>query len=365
MSLRVTLLFAVLIFVAGQAQAQRRYPKLEWGLRAGISAIYNDNLLRFSKSDQLAFKRFDPSFRTPMETLDDGETEILLAPTLQWRAPAMTMVNVNYRFKATQRVQNDHTNYQTHSFSANVRPRVRGYKWSARASVFTIPSFYLRAYRDRDFGTYDDCRFENWEYSGEFSYKLADPLWMRAQVGYGTIYYGSRFTEYDSEYQDIGLEADYSTPWSPRVTARYTRRISDNVGKSLPLVFTSEDEGQLIVEDTEYGDGDFSEDEFRLAIRSRVKVYKAESVNTALSSRIRRRVYTTERSLESDPFHRGRLDTRWELTPSIGWSLSQAWDVNLYFTYEERSSQSDYVKLAQVKDFVRREVGIGFMYRIR
>ncbi|MCB9357204.1 MAG: hypothetical protein H6506_01375 [Calditrichaeota bacterium] len=360
----LSLLFGVLL-VSAQANARRTsFPTLDWGLRVGVNAIYNDNVLRLSEADGNAFHRFDPGFRTPLQTLDDGEMEILLAASLQWRAPATTMVNLNYRIKAVQRAQNSVTDYQTHSLGASIRPRVRGYRWIARGSVFTIPSFYLRVYRDRDFGTYDDCRFENWEYNGEFSYRIAEPLWLSAMAGYGTYYYGARFTEYDSEYKEFGAEAEYTTRWDPRLAFRYTRRVSDNLVSTQSLSLVDETGAQLL-EDSEYGDGDFNEDEFRVSLKSRVRALHPHTVNASLVTRIRRRVYTTDRTLEADPFHRGRLDTRWDVTPTLDWSVSSALDVSLFFTYEERSTESDYEPLALVKNFVRREVGLGFTYRIR
>ncbi|MBK6766953.1 MAG: hypothetical protein IPG71_11805 [bacterium] len=272
------------------------------------------------------------------------------------------MVGLQYRFKAVGRVQNDYTNYQTHGLSVNLRPRVRGYKWSARAGVFAIPSFYLRVYRDRDLGAYDEARFANWEYTGDFSYRIAEPLWLSVIAGYGSYYYNARFTEYDSEYQELGGELEYTTRWDPRVTVRYLRRISDNVGKTQADGPFSGPTGAL--EDTEYGDGDFSEDDMRLSVKSPVKFLPLKMLSASLDARIRRRVYTTDRSLEADPFHRGRMDKRWEVTPALSWNAVAAFEINAYFTYEQRNVESDHDPVALVKNFVRREFGLGVSYRI-
>jgi len=360
----VIIVVALLLLGASttEARQRRQLPALEWGLKAGLEGIYNDNILRLSESDINAFHRFDPAFRTPVETTDDAETELTLSPSIDWRAPATTMVALQYRFKAVGRARNDYTNYQTHGVSLNVRPRVRGYKWSVRAGVFTIPSFYLRVYRDRDLGTYDDARFANWEYTGNVSYRPAEPLWLSVIAGVGTYYYNARFTEYDSEYREVGGEAEYTTRWDPRLTLRYVRRISDNLGSTQPGGTSFGTGGPL--EDTEYGDGDFNEDDFRLSVKTPVKGLPLKLLTASLDSRLRRRVYTTDRSLEADPFHRGRLDNRWEITPALSWSATSVFELNAHFTYEQRSVESDYSPVALVKDFVRREVGIGVTYRI-
>jgi len=347
-----------------EARKRSKLPSVEWGLRVGLNAIYNDNVLRLSGPDQNSFRAYNPSFRTPLETVDDGETEVSLAPSIQWRAPSNMMVSGYYRFKAVQRKENDFTNYQTHSLSATIRPRVRGYKWAAKASVFTIPSFYLRVYRDRDYGTYEDARFANWEYSGEFSVRPAESLWFSLQGGFGTYYYGEKFTEYDSEYTEIGAEARIATPWKPTVTVRYTRRAAINVGKDQAFQSVPSFDSEQVLEDNEYGDSDNNEDEFRMAIRSPLRFSDGLVLDGSLSSRLRRRVYTTDRTVELDPFHRGRLDNRWDVTPALTWSLNSAFDLDGYFTYEQRDSRSDVPGVSRVKSFIRREVGLGLTYRI-
>lgn len=359
-------LLAVLL-VFGQADAARKrtqLPALDWGLRVGVNTIYNDNVLRLSGPDQNAFRAYNPSFRTPLETVDDGETELTINPSVQWRAPHTTMVVANYRFKDVRRIKDDFTNYQTHGLSASLRPRVRGYKWQAQVSAFTIPSFYLRVYRDRDYGTYDDARFQNWEYSGEFSYRPVESLWLSLMGGWGSYYYNEKFTEYDTEYNEGGIEAKYATPWRPTVSARYVRRVSTNIGKDQAVNFVPSYDSDQVLEDNEYGDGDNNEDEFRFAIRSPLTFIKGVVLDGSLSSKLRRRVYTTDRSITADPFHRGRLDNRWEITPSLSWDALSSLGVTGYFTYEQRTSESDVTGVSRVKDFVRREFGFGFTYRI-
>lgn len=358
------LLTSVLLVSAAEARKTTRLPALEWGMRVGVTGIYNDNVLRLSDPDQNAFRRRDPAFRTELQTIDDGETELTLTPSIQWRAPANMMMNGIYRFKSVQRVKNDFTNYQTHSLTASVRPRTKGYRWTAKVSAFTIPSFYLRVYRDRDFGTYEDARFKNWEYSGEFAVRPAASLWIAAQAGYGSVYYGEKFTEFDTESIEFGPEIRYATPWQPILTLRYARRLNENVGKDQSFSAVPSFESDEVLEDNEYGDGDSHEDEFRAQIRTPLHIGSDVVLDAALSSRFRRRVYTTDRSLEIDPFHRGRLDNRWEITPTLSWAVNSALDLDAIFVYEQRVSRSDIEGVPRVKNFDRREFGLGLTYKI-
>lgn len=361
----VILISVLLVSQEVEARRQSRLPTFEWGLKVGIAGIYNDNVLRLSETDQDAFRRSSSTFRTPLETIDDGETEFSIAPAIQWRAPANLMAIGAYRFKTVQRLNNEFSSYQTHSFSATLRPRTKGYRWSAKLSVFAIPDFYLRVYRDRDFGTYHDTRFKNFEYSGEFSIRPLPQVWLAGQSGFGSIYYDKRFTEFDSEFYEIGGEVRYSAPWASTVSLRYTRRNSDNIGKSQQFLYYPSFESDVVLEDNEYGDADNTEDELRLVLRSPLRLAQELSLDASITTRIRRRVYSTMNSLESDPFHRGRLDNRWEVTPSLSFPVNSAIDIEVFYTHEERKSESDVEGVPRVKDFDRNEIGIGATYSLR
>jgi hypothetical protein len=369
-NLKRVILWVVLLAVAAPTMAREsrtrtKYPSFEWGIRAGLTGIYNDNPLRLSETDENAFHRYASSFRTPLETTDDGESELSLQPSLQWRAPGNLMVNANYKVKFVNRLRNDFTDYQTHGLAVSARPRMKGYRWNAKAAWFLIPSYYLRVYRDRDLGYYADAKFRNWEYSAEFSYRILDPLWIGVKGASGTYYYNSTFTEFDSEYQEAGVTSTYLFPKSVSLTGGYLRRASENVGKDQALHTVISPEGSDLVSDNEFGNGDFDEDEFSASLRAPLKFFRQLSLRGSLSGKMRRRVYTSNETLTDDPFHRGRLDTRWEVTPDVQWAVSSLLDVNLYFTYEQRSSESDNPSVALVKNFVRREFGVGVAYALK
>jgi hypothetical protein len=78
---------------------------------------------------------------------------------------------------------------------------------------------------------------------------------------------------------------------------------------------------------------------------------------------LRRRIYTTERSLDEDPFHRGRLDLRWKLAPSLTTALTPRVDLTLGFSYEERTTTSDISRVEEIKSFKVRQVFGAVEYR--
>jgi hypothetical protein len=326
---------------------------------------YDDNVLGFSERDQNRFLQDPGSFPTPLESVDDLETSLAVKPSLQWRAPLTLMVSGDYRFKAVHRARNTFTDYQTHSFALSVRPRVVGYPWSAYIRVFGVPSYYLRVYRDRDYNQHFATRYANWDYSASFRYRAFSPLWLEAGASYGTYYYNSKFTEYDSEYRDFSLGGSYELPWEMRVRGGYTRRLSDNVGKTQQGALSTIPSPEGTAEDTEYGDSDYNEDDVSVSLSAALPWIRFVPTEAAMDYRHRRRVYTTNRPLADDPFHRGRLDHRGRWEWSVRISPSRITDVETYFAYEFRNTDSKEPAVPLAKDFIRREIGVVFTYKIR
>jgi hypothetical protein len=359
-----SLLLAILCVVPSGVAAKRSYPNLEWGLRVSAAAIYNDNLLRFSQADIEQFYDFNPNFATPLQTTDDFESEYGIRPSLRWRAPGNLMVDGYYVLKAVVRSENRFTDYQTHSLSASVRSREIGYAWVARYRVLRIPSYYLRVYRDRDYNEQHAARFANWDHQAQFDLRLGSDWWLELNGGFGTYYHNRKFTEYDSKYFEGGLGSRISLPSAISMNGSYIRRVSVNVGKDQAVTSVSGAITDPLVEDSEYGDSDFNEDDFVFRLRRPLSFIRFAVVDGSIAYRHRRRVYTTDRSLIMDPFHRGRLDNRFEISPSISIALNQATDIGIYFIHEERDTQSDNPAVIRAKEFVRREFGLTFAYTL-
>jgi hypothetical protein len=366
----VKILFAVLCLFAAalpvQARTRRSLPVWEWSLAASLGMTYDDNVLGFSERDRNNFLRDPDSFPTPLKSVDDLETTLTVRPALQWRAPLTLMVSGDYRLKAVHRVRNGFSDYQTHLVGLSLRPRKFGYPWSVRLRILAIPSHYLRVYRDRDYSQRFATRYSNWDYAASFRYRVMSPLWLEAGASYGTYYYNDKFTEYDSEQRDFTLGASGDLPWSEtRLNVGYTRRFSDNVGKNQAgaLRVVPGEPGEI--EDTEYGDSDYNEDDIALSISAALPTARFLPTEGALGYRHRRRVYTTERPLSSDPFHRGRLDNRGQWQISLTTHPSRVWETEVFFAYESRRTDSEEPIVPLVKDFIRREIGLILTYRIR
>jgi hypothetical protein len=361
-SVLATLLLLALIALPAQAK-KRALPAVEWGLSVSTAAVYNDNVLRLSDRDRNQFLDSSSIFPDPLKSADDIENETSIRPSLRWRAPFSLMASAQYTFKAVTRVRNCFTNYQTHTLTLGVRPRVQGYRWAVQFRAFTIPSFYLRAYRDRDFNEYHAARFANRDYSGTLKFRPINRLWLEAGAGYSTYYYNRKFTEYDSEVKEYSAGATYELPKHIIFEANYARNLSENVGKNQVSANAVNPIDPTV--DTEYGDSDFNEDDFSGRVSTWLPWVMFARTDISLEVRHRRRVYTTDRALSLDPFHRGRLDRRTAITPGLTIVVTRNLDVNASFTYEERRTSSDHPTVSLAKNFIKREYVVTLMYAIR
>jgi hypothetical protein len=142
----------------------------------------------------------------------------------------------------------------------------------------------------------------------------------------------------------------------------YLRNRSENIGYQQ----TGSGEWGLVSVpgiETEYGDGSFDEDEFQAEVSGPIAVIASIPLKGSVDGQLRRRIYTTKRSIEDDPFHRGRLDLRWKLTPSIEMALTSRVDLTFGYSYEQRKTTSDIPKVEEIKSFQVRQVFGAIAYR--
>ncbi len=356
------LLIALLIaFASLPAFARKRPPNWTWSLDASLGWVYDDNVIGLSERDRNLYLKSADGIPTPLESADDLDTQVQLHPSMRWRTPQRLYANVDYRLKVVKRVSNGFTDYQTHSLGLSCRPQGADYRWSIRYRALLIPSFYLRVYRDVDFAEQHSTRYRQLDHSVSARYRLSGDLWVEGNAGGGSYYYNSKFTEYDSEYAEGGGGLAYTTSNGSQFRGAYTRRVSDNIG-AYAAAQGADNEN---FEDSEYGEADYNEDDFLFSLQTPIGRLRTRPVKGELSVRHRRRVYTTERALEQDPFHRSRLDARTQFTFAISAGLTRKLSSEISVGYDERDTLSDRSSVEAVKDFVRHEYGLTFTYDIR
>ena len=119
------------------------------------------------------------------------------------------------------------------------------------------------------------------------------------------------------------------------------------------------------MEDTEYGEGDFDEDQFHLALEYRPRRFLGKRWDFSLDGEIRLRYYTTGNSINDDPFHSGRKDTRWEIVPGASVRIVRHLWLSAKYEYEARDTVSDEPAVEAAKDFTRQAFILGLKYEFR
>jgi hypothetical protein len=358
-------LIALVVFLAafpGYAREERRILGVNWSLSTEFWSSYVDNAIRLSDADINRFQDGTQSFESPLQTYDDWKNELVIQPRLRFRLPQRQRLDIAYSFKAALFLRNDFLNYQTHTLNLYLRPMSSRYLWLLNFRIFTIPSYYLRQHYDRDTQAFHAARFQSWQYRFAPRFRFWKPLWIELRGEIETTYYNSKFTEYDSEMNSLGVRAEYRNPLPMSLALSYLRNRSENIGYEQTGA-----SGWGLVDlpgiETEYGDASFDEDEFQAEVSGRIAVIASVPLNGSVDWQLRRRIYTTERSLDEDPFHRGRLDLRWKLAPSLTTALTPRVDLTLGFSYEERTTTSDISRVEEIKSFKVRQVFGAVEYR--
>jgi len=356
---------ALVVFLTafpGYARRERRILGADWSLSAELWSSYVDNAIRLSDADIDRFQNGTQSFETPLETYDDWKNELVIQPRLKFRLPQRQRFDIAYSFKGALFLRNDFLNYQTHTLNFYLRPASSRYPWLLNFRVFTIPSYYLRHHYDHDTQAFHAARFQSWQYRFAPRFRFWMPLWIELRGEIETTYYNSKFTEYDSEMSSVGIRAEYRNPRPMSLALGYLRNRSENIGYQQ----TGAVEWGLVnlpgVE-TEYGDAAFDEDEFQAEVSGRIAVIASVPLNGSVDWQLRRRIYTTKRSIDEDPFHRGRLDMRWKLAPSLAMALTPRVDLTLGYSYEERTTTSDISRVEEIKSFQVRQIFGAIEYR--
>ena len=355
-------LFVLLTTLSSHARQERRILGVDWSLSAELWSSYVDNVVRLSEADIDRFQHGDPSFETPLATYDDWKNELVLQPRLKFHLPQHQRLDIAYSFKAALFMRNDFLDYQSHTLNFYLRPVSSRYPWLLNFRVFTIPSYYLRRHYDRDTQTFHAARFQSWQYRFAPRFRFWMPLWIELRGEIETTYYNSKFTEYDSEMNSLGVRAEYRSPRPMSLALGYLRNRSENIGYQQTGA-----SGWGLVDlpgiETEYGDASFDEDEFQAEVSGRIAVIASVPLNGGVDWQLRRRIYTTKRSIDEDPFHRGRLDLRWKLAPSLTTALTSRVNLTLGYSYEQRTTKSDIPRVEEIKSFQVRQVFGAVEYR--
>jgi hypothetical protein len=341
---------------------------LEW------SSAYDDNIFLFSERDLHRWANGTLIVPNPNSTWDDWRNDLGITLTLPWKHPNMPdwETRVQGSAKAALYAVNHRKNYQR--YSAGVR-QAFGREFWAELSFAIVPSFYLREFRDIDLNQlpylsrFAGCTYESRTYNLTLRYQSPWRTYFYPELEFKTLYYNRYFTEFDAQWTTLGLTAEQlfskggtrsvvsqSSQWLLRGSYRFTN--GDNVGGG-GLTAASPDE------DTEYGNGNFHENEFGLSASYRARSILRKQWEFSMDGKLRIRDYTTNKIISADPFHAGRRDIRWDLVPELTVDIIRNLSVYANFTYQQRRTGSDVGYVVEIKSFVHRVYTAGLEFQLR
>ncbi len=345
-----------LVAVTPAISAETRFGKtsllLTWG------AMYDSNLLRYSTRDRDNFRSETETYKSPIRALDDLRTDYKVSAELRskfWHKRNTTLkVTANF----AHHLMNPIKNFGWVNFSAR---QDLTKNWIGSASYFFEPRFYIRDYWENPSPTASrqHCEFSMHQAKVDLTYRPKMLFDFSGSFKYKAYRYNEFFTEYDGDLLSFGLSAVYR-PGDWRFSAGYAFDIFENTGFSSS--YRPLDEASL--DDSEFGQGDYDEDDFTGSIRYSY-IWLRREMNIQASIEVSQRAYTTSRDMIADAMHSGREDRVYDYSISSQISLTKKLGLELGVGKSGRNSEASAAIVSVVKDYSRITGWIELSYEFR
>ena len=323
-----------------------------------LTTSYDDNILRYSERDIDRFvnnSEYNPSLMT---TYDDWKNDFRLK--FYFYGPRMfgNRLRLYYFGKFSSYFRNPFNNYNNHTFMAY---QGIGERVEVHFLYFYMPEYYLREYRDRDTGEFHSAEFENHQARPGVSVKITDRLEATFQAEYEQLYYNGWFTEYDAEswFYEGEVDLDLGRNWD--ISLGYGFKVSDNAGYHSSQLRFADPEVEV---DSEFGDSSYEADIYQATVRYRFRKLWGENTDISLNYKLRRRYYTTDNSLEIDPFHAGRMDNRHRIIFTVSRDITPDLLAEIEYTHEWRNTDSGVILVEDIKDFRQNVIALSLTFDI-
>ncbi len=351
---RLIPIFLLVLIFAGTAAGEGFF-KFH-SLRLQFTANYDDNILRYSDRDLDRFEQSSEYYPSMLSSYDDWKNEFRLKT--YFRGPRLfgSRMRLYYFAKFAAYYRNPFKNYHNHTLYINQK---LGKKLEAHFKYFYMPKFYLREYRDRDLDRYESCDFENHQVRPAITYTILKKTDVTIRIEYEQIYYNKYFTEYDSEswlYEGLLTQ---KMGRNLTLGLSYGFKVSDNAGYT-SLLSTP---GSAPEEDSEYGESSYEADIYQFDARYRLRKLWGEDSDISLQYKLRRRCYSTDNTVEDDPFHAGRVDFRHRITASITRDILPLLEMELGYIHEWRDTDSPAPLVKEIKNFRQNVLAFSLTYK--
>jgi hypothetical protein len=343
----------MLLIFSQSGQAARKYPltlKVVW------STTYDDNILKYSHRDVSLFENHEDAFPSEIKTIDDWVNTFGINAYGDLSLGHRFTLRPRYFGKVNLYAVNSLKNYSSHLFSLRL-----GYRKSLylTAEYFYMPGYYLRMYKDRDWGNYYDCDLNLYRPSISLQYQRSR---YSVEVDYGRemTYYNQYFTEFDSEADQYGIKGTYSFDNGASIGLGYQYKLSDNIGSKPPASVQTSNP----TESNSASDLSFQENRYSVQMSYPLPIDSEWNWHADLNFQHRQRYYQTNYNTQQDPVHAGREDRRDFITTDIAFSPTVQLDLKFSFTFDIRMTDSPQQTVPAAKDFDHHTLDLTLTYRL-
>lgn len=331
----------------------------EWNGIASLTNTYDDNIYRYSPEDIDDFVYHRADYRFRMETYDDlvSSPSLTLYVTRRFSQKVKTRLRLKYSYNIF--TVNHERNYQTISSFLRITFFEKSY---LQFGYFHIPEFLIRSYWDKDVfsmtlknpETYKKCDFTRSLYSVKLGGRISKSLWGAACYERDVVYYNPHFTEYDTEANAFGIEIRYDLASWIQAGLKYAFTMAEAKGY--------DEEGET-KEHSDDSDISYDEDQFQGELILDISRHVPLPINLTFQYRRSLRYFTTEKSLEADPFHAGRRDDIHRLSYMTEYKILR--NLSLFGQYEyhwRNVSSKEKERITEVKNYNRNRISVGIEF---
>ena len=363
---RLILLLMILILMIPPASAQKKSKrkKPEYDVNFGVRMMYDDNILKYSDKYLDRFLNNEDQGRFHIETYDDViiNPELGLAGTYYIFGNQRSIIDVSASY--SKYVVNDVKTWS--NFGIGYRQYVSK-KLNFKVFYDYIPEFYVRHFRDDDwseiYGFSDDTTFTPYVFTKNnygiwAQYSLFKNTRFRLYYYYMEYYHNKSYTEYDSKntLYRFKLWQRFLKDFTFEFTYQYI--YSDAKGYDEP----GEDK-----ETSDDGDATYEEDGFIFGLMYRLPRIKKRYHTLEFETVIYNRYYKTEKPVNIDRLHAGRVDNNLRFYITYYLSVTKNWKFKAFYRWLGRDSGTTSVLnekfVSNEKDYIQNQVGIELEYR--
>ena len=328
-----------------------------WEWKASLTNTYDDNVYRYSSEDIDNFVYHREDERFSMETYDD----LILSPSLTVyvtrRFSESLQARLRLKYEYNLFVKNDERNYQAFSAFLKTTAFKKNY---VQLGYFHIPEFLIRPYWDQDappLSSDDGEKYRGCDFARNlFSVKLGREVIRSTRVSVlfrrDVLYYNQFFTEYDTKANTFGVEIVHTFNPIVRTSFEYAFKMAEAVGYDEP------GETRALSDDSDIS---YDEDQFRAEMEFDISRKVSLPLDVTFQYRLNKRYFTTDKTLEQDPFHAGRRDTIHRFSLMTDLEIYRNILIFGIYEYQQRDvSSKEKERITEVKNYNRNRISAGF-----